>query len=187
MNSKAEMFNRKASDPKNKPDKIIDALSIKPGNQVVDIGSGGGYFCLRFAEIVGKQGKVYALDTDPELLNFVKDNGVRKGFKNIVALLIDSEELGLPAGAIDCIFMRNVAHHLKNRTGYFKNLKKYLKQEGRVAIIDYGKQKPFSFRRAFGHSLPKEAVIGEMQSAGYRLIGDHRFLPQQHFTVYQKG
>jgi arsenite methyltransferase len=57
-NLKAEMFNREASDPKNKPDDILNVLELQPGQKVADIGAGGGYFSLRFAEIVGKSGRV---------------------------------------------------------------------------------------------------------------------------------
>ena len=55
----AKMFNTKASNPKNKSDEIIKNLKILPGQNIADIGSGGGYFSFRFAELVGKEGKVY--------------------------------------------------------------------------------------------------------------------------------
>jgi len=54
----AKMFNKKASDPRNKPDQIIEAIALKPGQSIADIGSGGGYFSLRFAEMIGKEGRV---------------------------------------------------------------------------------------------------------------------------------
>jgi precorrin-6B methylase 2 len=65
-NLKAEMFNRKASDPKNKPDKILEALTLQQGQKVADIGAGGGYFSIRFAEAVGRDGRVFAVDTNPK-------------------------------------------------------------------------------------------------------------------------
>ena len=55
-NIKAEMFNRKASDPKNKPDEILEVLALQKGQEIADIGAGGGYFSLRFAEVVGNDG-----------------------------------------------------------------------------------------------------------------------------------
>ena len=67
-NFQAKMFNRKASDPKNKPSQIIESVALKPGQSIADIGSGGGYFSLEFAKIVGEEGRVYAVDTKPELL-----------------------------------------------------------------------------------------------------------------------
>jgi len=76
--SKARMFNRKASNPKNKPDQIIEAIPLKSGQNIADIGSGGGYFSLRFAKIVGEKGKVYSVDTSPDLLEFIKNSANEK-------------------------------------------------------------------------------------------------------------
>ncbi|RLE07622.1 hypothetical protein DRJ00_07785, partial [Candidatus Aerophobetes bacterium] len=77
-NLQAKMFNKKASNPKNKPDQILEAIALKPGQSIADIGAGGGYFSLRFAEMVGKKGKVYALDTNPGFLEFIKNSAKEK-------------------------------------------------------------------------------------------------------------
>ena len=71
-NFKAKMFNKRASDPGNKPDQIIKAIGLKPGQTIADIGAGGGYFSLRFAEIVEEEGKVCAVDTNPKFLEFIQ-------------------------------------------------------------------------------------------------------------------
>jgi predicted methyltransferase len=75
---KAQMFNKKASDQRNKPDEIIEAIGLKSGHTVADIGAGGGYFSLTFAELIGEAGKVYAVDINPEFLQFIKDNSEKK-------------------------------------------------------------------------------------------------------------
>jgi arsenite methyltransferase len=77
-NFQAKMFNKKASDLRNKPDQIVEAIALKPGQSIADIGSGGGYFSLRFAEMVGKEGRVYAIDTKPEFLEYVKNSAKKK-------------------------------------------------------------------------------------------------------------
>jgi len=184
-NLKAEMFNRKASDPKNKPDEILEALALQQGQKVADIGAGGGYFSLRFAEAVGKDGRVFAVDTNPKFLEFIRNSAKEKGLDNVETVLIAADNLILPEKGIDLIFMRNVTHHLSNRVEYFKRLKGALKQDGRIAIIEYraggGR---FSFHRKFGHYVPKEALINEMKDAGYRLEKDLDFLPEQSFTIF---
>ena len=135
-NFQAKMFNKKASDPKNKPDKIIEAIALRPGQSIADIGSGGGYFSLRFAGIVGKEGRVYAVDTKPEFLEYIKNSAGEKGLDNIIPTLA-SGDLDLPEKSLDLIFMRNVTHHIPNRVEYFKNLKRFLKPDGKIAIIEY--------------------------------------------------
>ncbi|OQX54161.1 MAG: hypothetical protein B5M54_05670 [Candidatus Aminicenantes bacterium 4484_214] len=182
-NFKAKMFNQKAAAPKNKPDQIIEAIELKPGSSIADIGAGGGYFALRFAEIVGHEGKVYALDTNQEFLQFIQHNATEKGLKNIVTILIE-EKPRLPEGSLDVIFMRNITHHLSSRVDYFKNLKRFLKEKGHIVIIDYKKSKLFTFRGLFGHHVPKKTIIREMEKAGYLLEKEFDFLPEQHFTIF---
>ncbi|MDZ7836674.1 MAG: methyltransferase domain-containing protein [Actinomycetota bacterium] len=181
MKFKAEMFNRKAADPENKPDQVIEALKLQRGNQVADIGSGGGYYTFRFAQIVGKQGKVYAVDTNSQLLEHVESTGRQKGLTNVSTVL--TGEGKLPSSGIDCIFMRNVTHHLKDRVEFFKDLKKYLKPEGRVAIIDYSCQ--HKSLRTRKHYIARDTIITEMLAAGFRLEEEYGWLKNQHFTIYR--
>ncbi len=183
-NFQARMFNKKASDPKNKPDQIIEAIALRPGQSIADIGSGGGYFSLRFAKIVGEEGRVYAVDTKPEFLEYVKNSAKEKGLNNVIPTLVSRDKLDLPEKSLDLIFMRNVTHHIPNRVEYFKSLKRFLKPDGRIAIIEYKKGKIFTFRGLFGHYVPKETIIQEMEEAGYLLEKEFNFLPEQHFTIY---
>jgi precorrin-6B methylase 2 len=81
------MLNRKAADPKNKPDLILETLALQEGQKVADIGAGGGYFAQRFAEAVGKAGRVYAVDTDLEKLEFIKQSAHEKGLGNLEVVL----------------------------------------------------------------------------------------------------
>ena len=183
---KALLLNKKAGDPKNKPEEIISALELKPGDVIADIGAGGGYFSIRFAEIVGKNGKVYAIDINPEFLKFIKEYAQEKNLANIITILAKDANLDLSENILDLIFMRNVTHHLSNRVDYFANLKKYLKPDGKVAIIEHKKGSLFSFHTLFGHYLPKEKIIKEMRAAGYLLLKEFNFLENQHFTLYIK-
>ncbi|MCU4139103.1 MAG: Ubiquinone/menaquinone biosynthesis C-methylase UbiE/MenG [Thermodesulfobacteria bacterium] len=177
----AKMFNKKASDPKNKPDKIIEAIALKPGQSIADIGSGGGYFSLRFAKIVGEEGRVYAVDTKPELLEYVKNSAREEGLDNVIPTLVSEDKLDLPEKSLDLIFMRNVTHHIPNRVEYFKSLKRFLKPDGRIAIIEYKKGKIFTFRGLFGHYIPKETIVQEMEEAGYSLEKEFNFFTRTTF------
>jgi arsenite methyltransferase len=183
-NPKAEMFNRKASDPKNKPDEVLKALELQRRQKVADVGSGGGYFALRLAEIVGTEGRVFALDTNPKFLEFIQDIAKEKGLTNVETILTEKDKPILSENSIDLIFMRNVCHHLRNRVEYFKQLKNTLKTSGRVAIIEYRCGGRFSFHKLFGHYVAKEKIIDEMKEAGYKLEKEEDFLPEQSFMLF---
>jgi arsenite methyltransferase len=183
-NPKAEMFNRKASDPKNKPDEVMKALGLHQRQKVADVGSGGGYFTLRFAEIVGAEGRVFAVDTNPKFLEFIQDSAKEKGLTNVETVLTEEDKPVLPENSVDLVFMRNVCHHIRNRVEYFRRLKNTLKIGGRLAIIEYRSGRGFSFHRFFGHYVAKETIVEEMKEAGYKLEREVDFLPEQSFTLF---
>ena len=87
MAYKARMFNMEAANPKNKPEEILKALALKQGQKIADIGAGGGYFSLKFAEAVGKQGAVYAVDIDPGKIEFIRKSALEKGLDNVHLIL----------------------------------------------------------------------------------------------------
>jgi len=181
---RARMFNRKASDPKNKSDQILDTLALRPGQNIADIGAGGGYFSLRLAEAVESEGKVYAVDTDEESLNFVASEAEERALSNIETILVTEGSLPVPGRSLDLVFMRNVYHHLTDRVQYLTRLACLLKPCGRVAIVEYRRAAPFSFRGLFKHYVPQERIVDEMEKAGYRIDGVFGFLPEQSFTIF---
>ncbi|MCK4713973.1 MAG: methyltransferase domain-containing protein, partial [Candidatus Aenigmarchaeota archaeon] len=168
-----------------RPDEILKALALKPGEKVADIGSGGGYFTLRFAEAVGRKGRVYAVDTNPGFLEFIENSAREKGLDNIETVLVKEGEPALPEGSLDLVFTRSVYHHLPGRIKYFRNLMPALKPDGRVVVLEY--TRGGFFRRIFGHYVDQETIVKEMESAGYKVEKKFEFLPEQSFTVFSLG
>jgi ubiquinone/menaquinone biosynthesis C-methylase UbiE len=183
-NFRAKMFNRRASDPKSRPDEILETLALRSGQNIADIGAGGGYFSLRFAEAVKPGGKVYAVDTNEQFLNFLRSEARERGLSNIEPVLVTEGSLSLPEGGLDLVFMRNAYHHLTDRVQYLTRLACLLKPCGRVAIVEYRRAALFSFRGLFKHYVPQERIVDEMEKAGYRLDGVFGFLPEQSFTIF---
>jgi ubiquinone/menaquinone biosynthesis C-methylase UbiE len=183
--SKAEMFNRKAARKQSKAYEILNALDIQPGQTIADIGSGGGFFTFFFSQLVGKNGTVYALDTNQDLLEFINTQATKQGLTNITTVHITGQSLLLPSHSIDLFFVRNVYHHLQDRTSDFSELQHLLTAQGRIAIIEYTKHgSKFSFHRRCGHHVPKETIIEEMSNAGYTVSVSFDFLPVQSFTIF---
>ncbi len=182
---KAKMFNKKADKPKYKADQIIQTLSLKPGQKIADIGSGGGYFTYRFAKEVGETGRVYAVDTDQELLAFINKQATEKGLKNIVTKLASPVNPDLPKKTFDYIFLRNVTHHISNRVDYLQKLKETLNPGGKLVIIEYDEHGGFfSFHRFNKHFITRNKIIEEGENAGYVLQKSYDFLSEQSFMIF---
>lgn len=183
---KASMFNKKASKVKNKAKLIVETLSLVQKQNVADIGAGGGYFSLMFAELVGNGGMVYSVDVNQGFLDFIEEKATERGVTNIKAVLASKNALNLPKKRIDLIFIRNVYHHLPDRVNYFKELADYLSKDGRIVIIDY-KNHGFSFVSMFGHHTSERTIIDEMEAAGYHVDEQHDFLSEQSFLVFKRS
>ena len=177
------MLNREASSARSKHEEILEKLDIQKGQAIADIGSGGGYFTLAFAEKSGKTGRVYAVDIKKKYLDFIRRRSKQAGLDNIIFVLAGEGRMNLPEAGLDLVFARNVFHHLPEPTNYFANLKKYLRPSGKVAIIEH-KKKGFGFVALFGHHTSQETIVREMEEAGYLPAASFDFLSHQTFTVF---
>ena len=186
MSLRGRMFNRRASRAESMPDEVVGHLGLGPGDRVADIGSGGGYYSFRFSEIVGKAGRVFAVDTDPDLLYYVAEQAMEKGYTNVDTVLTNGFPTKLPRGGLDLVFMRNLYHHLEDPVGYMGNMRERLHPEGRVAILDYtDAARGFSFHRMFGHHVPPDRIRREMAAAGFEMERKFDFLPEQSFMIFR--
>jgi ubiquinone/menaquinone biosynthesis C-methylase UbiE len=184
--SKAKMFNRKAARRQSKANEILKTLNIQPGQTIADIGSGGGFFTLLFSQLVGDEGRIYAIDTNQDFIEFIDKQAIKQGIANITTVRATEQAISLPTHSIDLVFVRNVFHHLQNRSQYFLEAKQLLTSAGRIAIIEFSQQgSKFSFHRRCGHNVPKEIIIEEMSTAGFQVSASFDFLPIQSFTIFR--
>jgi len=179
----AKVFDDPKRDAWQKPHEVIQALKLKPDAVVADNGSGTGYFSARFAHMVPK-GRVYGIDTEPDMVKYLAERAKREGLKNVTAVQVAPGDLQLPEKA-DVIVLVDVYHHIQNRAQYFRQLQRSLKPGGRLAVIDFRMDSPDGPPKAA--RIPPEQVKSEMQRAGYGLIEEHAFLPKQYFLVFQSG
>ncbi|MBP7583532.1 MAG: methyltransferase domain-containing protein [Spirochaetes bacterium] len=180
----AWLFNREAADSESMADRVVEALNVREGDTVADLGSGGGYFTVKFAAKVGPRGKVYAVDVDREMLVRVAALAKENGLSNIETVAAKEDGSGLEKASVDLVFVRNVYHHLPEREKYFANLRAVLKPGGRVAIVEYQKKQGFTFTGLFGHQTPEEEVVALMERAGYARKERFDFLPRQSFNTF---
>ena len=177
----AKIFDDPRRDASQKPHEVIDALALKPDAVIADVGSGTGYFAVRFARMV-PQGRVYGVDVEPDMVKYLAERAKREGLKTLTAVAGAPADPGLPEKA-DLVVMVNVFHHLADRERYFRKLRESLKPGGRVAIIDHrmdAREGPARSMR-----IAPEGVKAELKRAGYALSQEHGFLPEQYFLVFR--
>lgn len=181
-----EQLDSSERDQYQKPLQVIEALHLKPGQAVADLGSGSGYFTRRLVGAVTESGKVYAIDVEPEMLRYVEESLVHMHAPYTAEfILARADSPKLPAESVDLIFVCNVFHHLEDRTIYFRNVRSALKPGARIAIIDfYHDERSGELGFSKKHLVPRETVIAEMTTAGYRLEREHSFLPRQYFLEF---
>ena len=179
----SQVFDDPKRDAWQKPHEVIQALALKPDAVIADIGAGTGYFSMRFAHMVPK-GRVYGVDTEPDMVKHLAERAKREGLANVTAVAGAPDTPRLPEKA-DVIVLVDVYHHVGDRERYFRKLQDSLKAGGRVAIIDFRLDSPVGPLKS-ARMLP-EQVITEMKRAGYALAKEHTFLPNQYFLVFQPG
>src|SRR5204863_3661274 len=123
-----------------KPEELVAALHLQPGQRVADLGAGTGYFSRLLSTAVGADGTVFAVEIEPNLVTHLRDRAEREGTRNVVPVLASADDPRLPAGMLDVILIVDTYHHVDDRIGYFRNLRRALRPSGRVAIVDWQKR-----------------------------------------------
>jgi cyclopropane fatty-acyl-phospholipid synthase-like methyltransferase len=163
------------------PDRVIQALDVREGMRVVDIGAGTGYFSVRLARI-GPGVTVYAADIEPAMVDHLKKRASDERLSNVVPVLASETAPNLPE-AVDLVLVVDTYHHIGRRPEYFRDLRRSLRPGGRIAIIDFRKDAPEGPPVEFRFSA--EQIRAEMRDAGFSLLEAHDFLPRQHFLVFR--
>lgn len=173
------MYEEPGRDRWQKPEEVVAALALEPGDRVADLGCGGGYFTYPIAEAVGESGHVYAVDVDTTLLAYVASQARKRELPQIETVLAPEDGLGIDDGSVDLIFLSNVFHHLPDPAGYFKRAQRVLRPGGRVAVVEVSKG---AFPK--GHATPPEEIRAKLEAAGYELVTQHAVVDRQSFQVF---
>ncbi len=167
-----------------KPDEVVQALKLKPGETVIDIGAGTGYFTRRFAQAVAPSGEALGLDIEPDMVAYMQTDAIKLGAKNYDAKVITADDPGLASKSADLVFFCDTLHHIDNHVAYFLRLAPALRKGGRVVVIDF-KKKPLPLGPPMEIKVSREQIIGEFHDAGYHLVAEHDFLPYQYFLEFE--
>ena len=166
-----------------KPQLLIDALDIKPGQTIADLGAGSGYYSFRIAPLVGPTGKVLAIDIEPAMLDVIAQRASRERIANVATVRASARGPNLAPGSVDLLFMVDVYHELEYPYEVMTEVRSALKPGGRVALIEYRAEDPQVAIKPV-HKMSERQVRRELEVAGFRHVKTVRTLPLQHLIVF---
>ncbi len=175
-----------------RPVEVIDALGVKSGHRVADIGCGFGYFTFHLAARVGAEGKVYAEDIDQKAIGKVRERREREKLAQVEPILGESADPRLPLD-LDVVLIVDTYHEFRDYDTMMQMVFRALKRGGRLAIIDgeaaSGKPRTEYHRL---HSIPAELVREEITRHGFVFkesrpgFYDAEYGKKMYFLIFEK-
>ena len=180
-------FERPGREVYDKRAAIVAASGVSPGMSVADIGAGTGLFTRLFADRVGPDGRVYAVDISSTFVENILRSADGLGYDNVVGVVNSARDVALDAEVLDLAFLVDTYHHFEYPASMLASIHKALRPGGRLIVIDFRRDPRFSSRWVMGHvRAGRETVIEEISRAGFRLIDDKPLLRTNYFLEFRK-
>lgn len=167
------------------PHLLLEALRLKNGMVVADIGAGSGYLSFPMAKLVAPKGKVIAEEIQPEMLQIIESKGKQNGIKNVERLLGTTEDPKLPAASVDLAIMVDVYHEFDKPYEMMANMIKGIKKGGQIVFVEYRKEDPRVPIKEL-HKMSEAQVKKEMSIFPLRWTRTSNILPRQHIIFFEK-
>lgn len=181
---KAEWLEREGRAETEKPELVIQAMDLKAGMTVAEIGAGTGFFSRRIAKAVGPTGKVYAEDIQPQMLDLLKQRAAEKGIANITPVLGTETDPKLPAHGIDRVLLVDVYHEFQKPEPMLAAIRDCLAPGGTVILVEYRLEGDTASYINIKHRMSVEQVLPEWTAAGFKLVRRSEVLPSQHIFIF---
>ena len=169
-------------------EKIVAAAKVKPGMKVADVGAGTGLFTRLFAKAVGPEGKVYAVDIAKNFLQHIEKTTKENGIENVETVLATADSSNLRPDSVDLVFISDTYHHFEFPQKTMASVHRALRPGGRVGVVDFHRIEGVSSEWVLGHVRAGQEVFrGEIESAGFRLAEEPKFLKENYYMVFEKA
>ena len=180
----AAWLNRPGRIQEEMPDEVVANMSLNQNDVVADIGAGSGYFSFRIAKLV-PDGKVFAVDIQPEMLQLIEGQKTQDGVNNIEGVLGEIDNPNLPPNSIDAAIMVDAYHEFSHPFEMIDGLYNALRPGGRIFLLEYrGEDASVPIRPL--HKMTEEQVVREMSVFGLDWTDTLDFLPWQHMMIFTK-
>lgn len=173
-----------------KRQQIVDAIDLKPGQRVADIGAGTGLFTILLAQAVGPKGEVTAVDIVPEFLEYIRKRAESAGLSNVARILGEDHSTHLKPGSVDVVFLCDAYHHFEYPADMLDSIFRALRPKGRLVVVDFERKPGESPDWILEHvRCGRETVQQEIQAAGFRVVSapaPTSFLHDNYLMIFRK-
>ena len=155
-----------------RPLEVLRALDLRPGNTVVDLGSGAGYFALKLSPTVGNQGRVLAVDLRKLSLFFLWTRALLRGQHNVQVVVGEEDNPHLPTGTVDAVLICNTYHEFNDPELMLSHTFRALRPGGHLVVVD---RSPRSTEAEHTHEVPLAVVEAELRQSEFEIVShdDH--------------
>ncbi len=170
-------------------EEILKALHLKEGDRIADVGAGTGLFAALFSEAVKDQGKVYAVDISPTLIQFMKTRFRDDKWKNIEVVFSKEDSVELPEDSVDVLFICDTYHHFEFHEAMLASIFKALRPGGKLVLIEFIRAPGVSSDWVLGHVRAGKAEFrSEIENAGFRFLEEVAVpgLTENYFLRFEK-
>lgn len=164
---------------------MLKNLGVKSGMIVCDMGCGNGFYTLQLAQLVGPDGKVLAVDIQPEMLTLLRERAKQEDVENIEPTLGTLIDPRLPVDGVDLILCVDVYHEFSHPEQMLAAMRKSLTPEGRLVLVEFRSEDPNVPIKPL-HKMSKKQILLELPPNGYKLVHEFDQLPWQHMMFFEK-
>jgi len=181
----ADWLERPEREQEERPDLLVPALKLKPGDAVADIGAGTGYYTRRMAKPIGPNGVVYAVEIQQEMLDILTNKLAGEKIFNVKPILGTITDPKLPRAAVDLILMVDVYHEFDHPFEMVTAMCQSLNTGGRIVFVEFRGEDP-NVPIKLVHKMTEAQVRKEMSLHPLDWVETISALPQQHVIVFRK-
>lgn len=179
-----EWLERKEREMEENTTQLLKNLAVQPGTAIADIGAGSGYHSTLLSKMVGN-GKVYAVDVEPEMIAYLKNRIKLEGHKNIIPVLSTEQKVSLPANSIDVMLLVDVYHEFSFPYEMTLSMLEALKPGGKLVLVEFRAEDPNVPIKTI-HKMGEQQAVKEFKALGFLFEKNIANLPWQHCLIFRK-
>lgn len=179
-----EWLERKEREMEENTTQLLKNLAVQPDLFIADIGAGSGYHSTMLSKMVGN-GKVYAVDVEPEMIAYLKGRIKLEGYKNIIPVLSTEQKVSLPANSIDVMLLVDVYHEFSFPYEMTLSMLEALKPGGKLVLVEFRAEDPNVPIKTI-HKMTERQAVKEFKASGFLFEKNMGNLPWQHCLIFRK-